>query len=278
VASPATWRRVSDWNDTITLVDMADVDERFLSAHGVVRPEQRLRARFPRLADLAATTGFARVDATVASRLHAAGVPTYDVGYRRASGRLLIADQNKSGRAEHDLDVALASRLLDHGGDDDPARSDLVDALLRIYSEGLLTERAVIVADLAPPLAAGESRAEDGDGLEPFEALVATGLPDVSSDFVDRVASALAASESWPRAATQPPAVPTLRRAHRVKALVVGLVALVVALVGIRFAPVLAVVALPVVLLCGVIIVVQTVVPVLRRQPRQARRITGRRT
>src|SRR5258706_7955866 len=95
MASAARWRRVSDWKQTVTVVDLADVEPAFLRAHGLVRPDDRLRARFPRLARLAATTRFARVAPSLAKLLHAAGVATYEVGYHRGSDGMLFADENR---------------------------------------------------------------------------------------------------------------------------------------------------------------------------------------
>jgi hypothetical protein len=80
MSSHATWRRVSDWKRTVRLVDLADVTDELAKTHGLVRPQERLRERgFVRLAALVATTRLARVDDSLATELHEAGIATYQV-------------------------------------------------------------------------------------------------------------------------------------------------------------------------------------------------------
>jgi len=252
---------VSDWKQTVTLVDLADVEPAFLDAHGLVRPAERLRPRSRLLAEVAATTRFARVDRALAKLLHQAGVATYDVGYHRGSDGLLFADENRHGRHSRNVDIAgLLSRLLADGGDDDAydgLRSDAVDAVLRVLSEGLLTERAVIVAASVPPLSARDESDKIEDTSGDYEGLQAGPLPDVAPEIVERVASALS------EVAASPPPGPHLpaeaRRAVQRKAGAVGLVGLAAAMLGLAYAHIIAVIAVPVVVFCTVIVVVHGV-------------------
>ena len=257
------WRRVSDWKQTIALVDLADVDAKFMEAHGLLPPEETLRPRFPRLARLAATTRFARVEPPIAKLLHEAGIATYEVGYHRGSDGLLFAEESGRGRRSRDVDIArLVERLGDDENDDDAydrLRRDAVDAVLRVLSEGLLTERAAIVAAAVPPLSAQhegdafEERLAESEGLDPGA------LPDVTAGLVERVASALSEITASPAPPPGPELPPEVRRAYQRKAAIVGFAALTAALLGLAYAPFVAVLALPVLALCLVIIALHAV-------------------
>lgn len=241
-----SWRRVADWKRTITLVHLDDVA---LPA-GWATPADRLEERFPRLATAVAASRFARVEAPEAKALRARGVPLYEVGYHRGSSGFLLADEHGGQRETVDLDAgALAAGVFP--AEDDDAFDDVVDALLRIHTEGLLTERAVILAAAAPalgpsaPLTADElTEAELAEALDPAD------LPHAPDATVDAVAAALA------RPPDPDPMRPEVRRAYMRKAGGIGALALAVGLVGLVTTPVLTVLAGPVVVLCAFIVTV----------------------
>jgi hypothetical protein len=249
---------VSDWKTTVHLVDVADVDRAFLTEHGLELPADRLRARFPKLAALAASTRFARVDAALAKTLHAAGVATYEVGYHRGSDGMLFADANASGRKARELDMGALGALLAPTDDDeanDRLRSDAVDAVLRILSEGLLTERAVIVAAAVPALSAEDESADMPEPLATVEGFDPALLPDdVTPELERRVAAALAELESAPRPVPGPVLAPEARRAYQKKAALVGLGGLVLTLIAKLYVPMLMVLAIPLVVFAAAII------------------------
>ncbi|MGC4086412.1 MAG: hypothetical protein QM756_00665 [Polyangiaceae bacterium] len=243
-----TWRRVSDWKQTITLVELQG-----LPIDGLVTPEEQLRERFPRLASWIAKTELARVEPDLADRLRAAGATTYDVGYHRVSDGLLFAEVARGGRDEVQVDVnSLDLGDLDDFSDEvaDTVSNDRVDALLRILSEGRVTERAVILAFHAPPLMSTPGPLDEAE-LSAIEALDPALLPDVSDEFVLRVSAALAA--------TKPPQLgpsltPEQRRTHMRKAGAVGSIAAIVGVSGwLWIHPLILVLATPVVVICGVI-------------------------
>lgn len=260
------WRRLSDWKRTVRLVDLADVDE-FAQVHGLVRPEQRLRERgSTRLAELLATTRLVRVDASLATKLRDAGVWTYEVGYHRVSDGLMFAEETRFGREQRDVDMGLVvAELLGEDADDDEydnVSADAVDALLRIFSEGLVTERAVLVAVAVPPLAEGSDH-DDSDQeleLEAYESLDPDELPDVSDSFVERVAAAFAATDDSPRVAVGPDLSPEARRSHQKKAAGVGFAALVAGVAGLVWAPMIAALVSPIIVLCLVVIALHEMV------------------
>ncbi len=254
------WRRVCDWKQTVLLVDLAEVTPEFLDLQGLVKPEERLGARFPRLARLVASTRYVRVERALARLLHQAGVATFEVGYHRGSDGLSFAEASRFPRQSKDVDMAaLVGCLTSDETDEDEydrLRADAVDAVLRILSEGLLTERAVIVAALAPPLSSSTASGEAESSWQDFEALDARTLPDVEPEFVERVAAALSEIEARPRMPPNPALSPDVRRAYQRKALVMGLVALAAGLIGMMVAPVVAVFSVPVLAVCSIIVAI----------------------
>jgi len=269
------WRRVSDWKQAIVLVDLADVEPAILAALDLVRPEGRLRARFPGLARLVASTRFVQVDRPLAKRLHEAGVSTYEVGYHRVSDGLFFAEESRDGRRTRDVDIArLVGELVGDRDDDDAwsrTSDDAVDAALRVISDGLLTERAVIVAAVVPSLSARGD--DEEESLSDYETLGSSELPDVAPELVDRVATALSAIAASPRSLHGPALLPEARRAYQRKAAVVAVAALAVALLGWAYAPWLAVFALPVLVLCGIVIAIHAFA---LRAPNRGRSQRGR--
>lgn len=272
MSAESPWRRVSDWKVSVRLVDVTDVDAPFLAEHGLVLPAERLRARFPKLAELVESTRFARVDDALAKALHAAGVSTFVVGYHRGSDGMLFADETATDRRERDLDMGALVALLDaaeeRDDEDDEAhdgrRNDAVDAVLRILSEGVLTERAVIVAAAIPSLSKDDESDAMPEPLARIEGFDPALLPDVAPDLQERVAAALVELESTPRAMPGQQLSREARRAYQKKAAVVGLAGLVAALIGWLYAPMVTVFAVPVVVLAATVIVLHEVA--LRRK------------
>lgn len=248
-----TWRRVADWKQTITLVELLD-----LPISRLVTPEAQLRDRFPRLAALVAETKLARVEPALAKRLQAAGATTYDVGYHRGSDGLMFAEVVRGQRSERQVDVN-ALDLGDLSGDTDDEADDLaddrVDALLRIFSEGRITERAVILAFHAPPATDAPAPLDEA-ALSAIDALAPAALPAVSEPFVARVAAALAVVKPPQLGPALPP---ERRRSYIRQAGVVGAIAGVAGIGGSLWAPVVGVLAAPVVVLCGAVIALHAV-------------------
>ncbi|MFO0642625.1 MAG: hypothetical protein U0183_25565 [Polyangiaceae bacterium] len=245
------WRRVSDWKQTISLVELRDVP-----LSGLVTPHEQLRERFPRFAALVADAGLARVEPDVAQRLRAAGAVIYEVGYHRGSDGLLYAEIAGGRRQEQQVDVG----ALDYGEASDDERDvlhdDGVDAILRTLSEGVITERAVILAHHAPPLTDAPVPGDDKE-LSAIEALDPSQLPDVSEATIRRVAEALRTVKP-PQLG--PSLTPEQRRAYMRKAGVVGVLSLVVAVGGwIEGAPILGMLAALVAVLCATIVLLHAV-------------------
>lgn len=251
-----TWRRVSDWKQTIALVDVRD-----LPFDGLSTPEMQLRERFPRLASWVAETALARVEPELAERIRAAGGVTYEVGYHRVSDGLLFAEVTRDHRYEEQVDVnALDLGELGEPGELsdeelDSLSSDRVDALLSIVSEGQITERAVILASHAPPLTDTPGPLDQAE-LSAVEALDPAQLPRATEAFVDRVATAFAVMKP-------PEMTPLLTRKQRLsymkKASVIGAIAAVAGIGGMLWVPLLMVLAAPVVGLCAAIIALHAV-------------------
>lgn len=246
VSRMPSWRRVADWKRTITLVHLGDLD---LPA-GWATPADRLGDRFPRLAAAVTAARFARVEEPGARVLRSRGVPLYEVGSHRGSSGFFLADDAGGERDTVDLDAgALAAGIFP--ADDDAAFDDVVDALLRIHTEGLLTERAVILAAAAPalgpaaPLTADElAEAGIAEALDPAD------LPHAPDATVDAVAAALASPPA------PDPMPPEVRRAYIRKAGGIGVLAVVVGLVGLATSPLLTVFASPVVVLCALLVTI----------------------
>lgn len=240
---PTPWRRLSDWKHEVQLVHLDDLPPALLAAEGLPDPVAQLEA-LPHLAAALASTGFVRVDdEALATRLRDAGVPTSEVAYHRGVDGLGYASDG--GRTE--IDVAQLAPLLDD--DDDEAWSEVVDAVLRVLSEGLLTEAAVLLAAELPPL----GHPLTPDDTERLGALDPDTLPRAPDDLLDRVADALPRLETSSVPGPLPDLTPDQRRAYQRQALGVGLLALVGTGVGLAVAPMLCVLTAPVLVLCGVV-------------------------
>ena len=246
-----TWRRVSDWKHSITLVELRD-----LPIAGLVTPHEQLRERFPRFASVVAETGFARVEPDLAERLRAAGAHLYVVDYHRGVDCLSFGEIAGGRRGETLVDVS----ALDFGplSDDelDAIRDDSVDALLQILSEGLVRERLVIVAFHAPPLTDTPEPLDEAE-LAAIEALDPALLPDASEATVDRVAQAYAAAQP---AQYGPALTPEQRREFIRKAALVGVASLAVGLAGWRWVhPMILPLAAPVAVLCATVMAIHAI-------------------
>lgn len=208
-------------------------------------PEAQLRERFPRLASLVASTKVARVEHALAKRLRAAGAVTYEVGYRGKTEELTFVRIERGRRYEEHVDM----NSLDLG--DSPEEEletvveDRVDAVLRILSQGLVTERAVILAFHAPPLTDAPRRL-DVRALSAVEALDPTLLPDAPEPFVHRVKEALAA--------VAPSFTPEQLRTYIRNASVVGAIASLIGLGGWLWVhPFIAGITAPVIVICLIV-------------------------
>ncbi len=235
------WRRIADWTKcSVTLVELREI-----SSLGLVTPEAQLRERFPRLASWVAATKVARLEGSMKRRLRDAGVVIYEVEYRSKSEELTFVRNERGRRQVKSVDI----NALDLGDIDDGSEDvvfDCVDGLLRVFSDGLVTERAVILALAAPPLADRPRRLRDAK-YERLEALDPALLPDVEESFVQRVREALTI-------ALMPSYTTEQLRAYIRNALVVGALASAVALGGWLWVhPVIAALAAPVILVCSIV-------------------------
>ena len=260
-----SWRRISDWKITYTLVRLADVPAELLRDSQLLLPADRVRAIAPQLAELATNAGFVRVEPTLAKALDKAGVTLWQVGYHRGSDGMFFA----MGREQRNLDMSrLVGELLEDRDDDeafDRLRDDSVDAVLRVLSEGELTERAVLLAALLPPLASGG--VELDAGLAEHERDGGAGLPDVSQQLVDQVAAAMAKLASTPRQPPGPQLTPEARRRYIKQCSLVGAIAIVGTVVAYPWFPWVAVFAAPVIVICLMAITLHAMV--LRNAARQ---------
>lgn len=230
------WRRLSDWKTQVHLVHRDDLNAELLDALELVDPVERLRATHPVWAQALMDGGHLRVLPETAKALNQAGVPTSTVGYHRGVDQLSLGQDGPGGGPPTHVDAALIWGELP---DDDP--DDVVDALLRLHTEGLLTEAGVLVATASPALDHGAVPLDLPD-LDPGA------LPELDPALLDRVAAALATP------ATPGPDAP--RRVHRLSAL--GLTAAGLALTaGGLWVEWLAVVGAPVLALGGVVLAVQ---------------------
>ena len=120
--------------------------------------------------------------------------------------------------------------------------------MLRVLSEGELTERAVLVAALLPPLSAGP--VELDTELAEHERDAGAGLPEVSNAVVEQVASALAELSSMPRQPPGPQLTPEARRGYIRQSSIVGGIATVLSMISLHWTPWIAVFASPVIVIC----------------------------
>lgn len=235
--STPPWRRLADWKREVTLVHRGDLDAPLLARLGLVDPVERVD---PALAAALEASGWLRAGPVAARALRQAGVPTWTVGYHRGSDGLLVAEDGPGGHAERQVEAAA---LADEHDDLD----DVVDALVRILSEGALSEAAVLLAAAAPALG------EDADvepGGDPAD------LPAASDALVDAVAARLAAYRP-PRPGSD--LSPAQRRAYQRQAALLGAVGLALVGAGLAFAPMLAALASPLVVLAAVILLLHEV-------------------
>ncbi len=249
-----TWRRVSDWKTSVTLVRFAEVPPAFMQERELVPPAERAREDAPRLTALLEETGFVRIGGALAKELERAGVTTWTVGYHRGSDGL----EFRLGSDGRGVDMgALVSTMLDDKDDDeafDRLRDDAVDAVLRLLSEGELTERAVLLATLFPPLTHDD--VELDPELAALEAEGGAGLPSVSGDFVDLVARAFARLESTPRKPPGPILTADQRRRYIRQATVLGGATTIVTVVTLVWTPWVAVFAAPILVLSATVIAI----------------------
>lgn len=252
-----SWRGVSDWKTTITVVSLADVDAGWMAEEGWVTPAEQVREGWPRIAGLADAVGVARVEGDAVKVLRERGVTLWEVSYHRGSDGFLCRALDGAHTEEVGVETgALVSELMGDSEDDerwDQLQGDVVDALLRIASGGALTERAVIIAALVPPLgptAEPPDRAE----LDACEAFEPSALPDVAPELVDEVRAALRALPTAPTSG--PDLAPEVRRTYQKKAAGAGAALLAVAYLARDVAPGVSVVAIAFAALCLVIILI----------------------
>lgn len=254
-----SWRRVSDWKTSIEVVLLEDLDPAFLAARGLEHPVERLRPDYPRLAELLQQLRFVRVEPQLAADVRGAGFVTTVVGYHRGADGLSYRERGPHEDATEDVDMAeLVGRMSGVGDDDaryDECSEDAVDAVLRMFSEDLLTEAALIVAAVVPPLSGSTWTSEQRSVLEAHEAIDRDTLPDVDEAFVERVVDAFAQTKASPPGPIGvPPLSLTQRRTYQRQCAVVGAVAILLAVLASPFTPWVAVAATPLVVLCLVVV------------------------
>ncbi len=235
-------------------MDLADVDDAFLESRGLAHPVEALRARSPDMAVALERTRHVRVDEDLVAPLHAAGVPTIEIGYHRGVEGLSYADRGPLGDGETHVNLAELVGDLD---EDELSIEDAVDALLRIHSEGLLTEGAVLVAAVVPTLGGQKQPADESmelEGLDPAE------LPDVDEAVVDRVAALMSERQDPAPTGVWPDLTVEQRRGYQKQAAVAGMVGLGLVGAGVVAVPMLAVIGAPVLALAGIVFVIHEAV------------------
>lgn len=237
------WRRIADWKDSVVLVEHSALPPGSRAERDWIALRDRLRDRAPALAGAVERLGFVRVEADDVAELHAAGVHTVEVGYHRGVDFLSYAEDGPGGRAEVELEAIAIAAAVD---EEDAPVDDVVDALLRIHSEGLVTEAAVLLAAALPGLG------EDGEVPE----LDPSTLPAVTEPFVDRVAEALAAERSRPPTGVWPDLTVAQRRAGQKQGAVMILVGLAVMGIGALWTPMMVALGAPILVLGAVVIAV----------------------
>lgn len=231
------WRRLSDRKTQVLLVHRDDLSDALLDTLELVDPVARLQATHPEWAQALTEGGHVRVLPETAKALNQAGVPTWTVGYHRGVDQLSIGQDGPGGGPPTHVDAA---RVWGELPDDDP--DDVVDALVRLHTEGLLTEAAVLVAAAAPALGPAPSPA-DLDDLDP------AALPKPDAALLDRVAQALATPSPAPGPA------PEQRAKHMWQALAITAAGGALALGGL-WVEWLVVVGVPLLVLGGVILAI----------------------
>lgn len=247
------WRRLADFKQDMVLARIEDLDWEWIREQGWTQPVEALRPRWPRLAGLLEEGGLVRLDPKIVAQIQAERVPTLEVGYFRGNDGLRYAERGPEERFEEQLDVAsLAVEVA--GEDEDAPIEDGVDALLRVLSEELVSERAVLLAALAPSV--GPPAPMDEAALDAHEALDPGALPRASDALVDAFAQALARRRAEPSPGPGPSR--EQRRVYVRKAGAIG--AFTVLIVGalLPFHPAIAVIGAPVIVLCAIIIAVHT--------------------
>jgi len=228
-----TWRRISDWKLELQLVSLADVPAQLIAEQRWVLPADALAPAWPRLSALAAEVKLARVSPEVAALLRARGVTLHGFGFHRVSEGWYYARTGADPvRYAGDLHAMLPDTATD---DDDEAfddlRSSVVDAILRAASDGVLNERAVLIANEAAPLGPAAPVLAEA-GMAEHERLGAAGFaPPASRELVEHVRAQLR-SEPAPR----PPLSREMVRNVR-KALAVGVAGVGVAVLLREVAP-----------------------------------------
>lgn len=255
------WRRLADWKNEVHLVDLADVDDAFLESRGLTHPVGALLARWPDMAAALERTRHVRVDEELVAALHAAGVPTIEIGYHRGAEGLSYADRGPGGEGETHVDLAeLVGDLDEH----ELSIDDAVDAVLRIYSEGLLTEKAVLVAAVVPTLGGTSQPADESVGLEHLDPAE---LPEVDEAVVDRVAALMSVRQDATPTGVRPDLTVEQRRGYQKQAAVAGVVGLGLVAASFFAMPMLAVLGAPVLALAAIVFVVHEAV--IRQQAGQ---------
>ena len=233
-----TWRRLSDWKTSIVLVHRDELPDALLAEHGWTDPVERLEPTHPELAQALAEASFVRVSPEAGALLNAAGVTTTEVGYYRSSDGLELVDRGPGGVQADGICVT------ELGIDESHELSDVVDALLQIWTEQLLSERAVLLAAAAPALDDGEV------DLSELDALDLTALPHADDALLDVVADALAVHRPF---VPGPLLTADERRAYQRQVLLFGALAATATVIGLIAAPMLVVISVPALVLCAVI-------------------------
>jgi len=236
-----TWRRISDWKWDLQLVSLADVPPQLIAEQRWVVPADAMATAWPRLSALAAEVKLARVSPEVAKLLQARGITLHAFGYHRGSdGWFYVRTGSHPVRYSGENVDFLPDTLKDNDDDDafDQFCDSVVDAILRAASDGVLSERTVLIANDAAPLGPGGPVVDEGERAE-HERLGADGLPPPADpELVEHVWTRLHAPP-----APRPPLSPGVAMAARLAG-AAGVVALGVAFLLRERAPESAVVAL----------------------------------
>ena len=233
-----TWRRLSDWKASVVLVHRDELSDVAMAEHGWTHPVERVRATHPELAEALSDSGFVRVSAEAGALLNTAGVFTTEVGYHRGSDGLELVDRGADGE---EADGICVTEL---GLGEEHEISDVVDAVLRVWTEDLISERTVLLAAAAPAL-------DDVDfDPEHLDVPDLAHLPHASEALLDAVATALQQHRPF---VPGPLLTPSERRAYQRQVAMFGALAAVATLWGLVAAPMLLVLSVPALALCSVI-------------------------
>lgn len=260
MTAPPDWRRIADWKHTVVLVEHAELPEGSAAGRDWAVLREHLREHAPSLAEAVERFGFVRVGTDAVADLHSAGIHTVEVGYRSGVDVLSYVEAGPIRQGEAHLDAIGIAVAVD---EEEAPVDDVIDALLRIHSEGVLTEAAVLLAVALPRLG---RLGRGGEAPVDFGKLDPSLLPEVTASFVDRVASALTDERSRPPTGVWPDLTVAQRRTYQKQGAVMVLLGLIVMGLGATWMPVLLAVGAPILVLGTTVVALHEAV--LRQQQR----------